>query len=179
VFQARWEGNLPSVFLPSQNRADKAAQERASRSSRIEKASFGFPVPTSPIWDAATGLPVTPVFPSRYTNNEVDYRTVKLASFSSSRRESALTSPEDDVSGLTSAATSQPTFAFPTSAFSLEPSDFRPLAELLSGSQLVGRSLGEGWLDGTGGWKPLELGEIVARWNELNGKYRSSANRQN
>jgi hypothetical protein len=30
------------------------------------------------IWDAATGLPVTPVFPSRHATNETDYRTVKL-----------------------------------------------------------------------------------------------------
>jgi hypothetical protein len=30
-------------------------------------------------------------------------------------------------------------------------------SEMLSGSRL----------DGTGGWKPLELGEIVAHWNEL------------
>jgi hypothetical protein len=35
--------------------------------------------------------------------------------------------------------------------------DYRVQAELLSGSRL----------DGTGGWKPLELGEIVALWSDL------------
>jgi hypothetical protein len=46
-------------------------------------------------------------------------------------------------------------------------SDFRLQAELLAGSQL----------DGTGGWTPLELGEVVARWKEL--KQASFANRFN
>jgi hypothetical protein len=139
VFQARWEGNVSRVFIPSQNRADNAAQERASRSSRIEKASFGFPGPSSAIWDAATGLPVTPVFPSRYATNETGYLTVKF--------------PKSEIK----ARSSQPSTL----------NSQRATAELLSGSRPVGRSLGEGRLDGTGGWKPLELGEIVARWKEL------------
>jgi hypothetical protein len=74
------------------------------------------------IWDATTGLPVTPVFPSRYATNEAGYLNVQF--------------PDPQPSTLNSQ---------------------RATAELLSGSRL----------DGTGGWKPLELGEITARWNEL------------
>ena len=77
------------------------------------------------IWDAATGLPVTAMFQSRYATREADYRTVKL--------------PTLFVAGNPSG------------------SQLQSLAELLSGSRL----------DGTGGWRPLELGEIVSRWNNL------------
>jgi hypothetical protein len=153
VFQARWEGNVSRVFIPSQNRADNAAQERASRSSQIEKASFGFPGPSSAIGDAATGLPVTPVFPSRYATNEAGYLTVKFP-------KSEIQNPKSEIK----ARSSQPSTL----------NSQRATAELLSGSRPVGRSLGEGWLDGTGGWKPLELGEILARWNEL----KTSVNRE-
>ena len=42
--------------------------------------------------------------------------------------------------------------------------DYLDQAELLSGSRL----------DGTGGWKPLELGEIVVRWSDLNSSLEST-----
>jgi hypothetical protein len=46
-------------------------------------------------------------------------------------------------------------------------SELRSLAELLSGSRL----------DGTGGWKPLELGEVVEQWKEFDGERPSFADR--
>ncbi len=85
------------------------------------------------IWDAATGLPVTPKFPSHPATNETGYLTVNFP-------QSEIQNPKSEIEGLR-----------------VPPSAFRVQAELLSGSRL----------DGTGGWKPLELGEILARWNEL------------
>ena len=82
------------------------------------------------IWDPAIGLPITPVFQSRYATNEAEYRTVKLP-----------TLPKSEIRSRKS--------------------------EILSGSQL----------DGTGGWKPLELSEIVTRWRQL--KNLPTANRFN
>ncbi|MCL4178136.1 MAG: protein kinase [Verrucomicrobia bacterium] len=96
------------------------------------------------VWHAATGLPVTPIFHSRYAAIEADYRTVKLSAIS----ESPITNPQSSI---------------------LNPPDLRPMAELLSGSRL----------DGTGGWQPLELGEIVQRWDGLAGEHASFANRLN
>jgi WD40 repeat protein len=84
------------------------------------------------VWDAATGLPVTPNFQSRYATSEVEYRTVRLPTF-----------PKSQIANSKS--------------------------EILSGSRL----------DGTGGWKPLELGEIVPRWNEWGGRTPTSASRPN
>jgi serine/threonine protein kinase/WD40 repeat protein len=81
------------------------------------------------IWDPATGLPVTPVFQSRYATNEAEYRTVRLP-----------TLPKSEIKSQKS--------------------------EILSGSRL----------DGTGGWKPIELGEIQERWNELRANRSSTAN---
>jgi len=34
-------------------------------------------------------------------------------------------------------------------------------------------------LDGTGGWQPLDLGEIVQRWDGLAGEHAAFANRLN
>jgi eukaryotic-like serine/threonine-protein kinase len=96
------------------------------------------------IWHATTGLPVTPMFQSRYAAIEADYRTVKSPAISQSQ----IPNPKSPI---------------------LNPPDLRPLAELLSGSRL----------DGTGGWQPLELGEIVARWDGLAGEHASFANRLN
>jgi WD40 repeat protein len=100
------------------------------------------------IWHAATGLPVTPIFQSRYTTNEADYRTVKLPTLGPSRPQA--TDHRSLITDHRSLITEQ----------RIPPSAFRLQAELLSGSRL----------DGTGGWKPLELGEIVARWDQLAGK---------
>ncbi|MCP5524866.1 MAG: hypothetical protein H7A46_25350, partial [Verrucomicrobiales bacterium] len=83
-----------------------------------------YPNQRAQVWDATSGLPVTPVFRSRYATNEAAYRTIQFPDFPSDTRHS------------------------PPQA----------LAELLSGSRL----------DGTGGWKPLELGDILARWNAVN-----------
>jgi hypothetical protein len=37
------------------------------------------------VWDAATGLPVTPIFQTRYATSEAEYRTVKLPTFPKSQ----------------------------------------------------------------------------------------------
>jgi hypothetical protein len=103
------------------------------------------------VWHAATGLPVTPSFQSRYASNEAQYRTVTLAAFSLVPAER---------SGRSEAAIAKSPIPNPqseTEPFRVPPFDFRVLAELLSASRL----------DGTGGWKPLELGEIMERWKEL------------
>ncbi len=73
------------------------------------------------IWDAATGLPVTPIFSTHYAVDEADYRRIH----------------------------------FPSPSFLPFPPSI--LAELLSASRL----------DATGGWKPLELGEIIEQWNRV------------
>jgi serine/threonine protein kinase/WD40 repeat protein len=133
------------------------------------------------IWDAATGLPVTPVFPSHYATNETDYRTVKLPALSFAitvgTRSTASPSLQPEVrdAGGTRPYPEQKEVhaggrdegAFSNSALRTPNSALRVHAELLSGSRL----------DGTGGWKQLELGEIVARWKEL--KPPSIANERN
>ncbi len=118
------------------------------------------------VWDAATGLPVTPVFQSRYTTNEADYRTVRLPTFVTTGPQTTDHGPStfaqrasadkltSDLRPLTSAPRRLSSVVGPPSSV------LRSLAELLSGSRL----------DGTGGWKPLEVGEIVERWNQLTGR---------
>jgi hypothetical protein len=121
------------------------------------------------VWHAGTGLPVTPIFRSRYGTNEADYRNVRLPASSNaeirSQRSEVRQGREERQSAQ--AAASAPGTAPDTLTSDLRPLtsglrassfELRLLAELLSGSRL----------DGTGGWKPLELGEIVARWNESN-----------
>ena len=110
-----------------------------------------YPKQRAQIWHAATGLPVTPSFQSRYASNEAEYRTVTLAAFSLVPTEG---------SGRSEAPIAKSPIPNPqseTQPLRVPPSDLRVLGELLSGSRL----------DGTGGWRPLELSEIVARWSQL------------
>jgi hypothetical protein len=88
-----------------------------------------YPSQRAQVWDAATGLPVTPTFQSRYATIEAEYRTFHLPK-----------SPNPQ-----SSIPNRP----PIPAFRPLTSALRLQAELLAG-----------------GWKPLELGEIVARWSE-------------
>ena len=129
------------------------------------------------VWDAATRLPVTPVFPSRYATNEADYRTVSLPESQIPNPQSSIDSSTEQSSGhgpstsahSASAGTETTDPGSPPLKLRTPNSELRLLAELLSGSRL----------DGTGGWKPLVLGEIVARWNELRVKNPTPANRLN
>ena len=110
----------------------------------------------------ATGLPVTPIFRSRYATDEENYRTVRLPASDGDYGPStfALLASADRLSS---------DFPPPTSGSpQLRASSFelRRQAELLSGSRL----------DGTGGWKPLGLGEILERWNTLGGDQPYPAN---
>ncbi len=116
------------------------------------------------VWHAGTGLPVTSIFPSRYATNEADYRTVRLPARSEGRdqRSAVRGQRSEDRQGSAASQNLRRTSRSPTSVLGppsselrASSSELRALAELLSGSRL----------DGTGGWRPLELGEIVARWN--------------
>lgn len=80
---------------------------------------------TVQIWDAGSGLPLTPLVSSYYTTDEPAYTTVKL-----------------------------PTVKGPTE-------ELLQIAELLSGNRL----------DASGGWKSVDLSEILAAWENLKGKY--------
>ena len=135
-----------------------------------------YPKQRAQIWHAATGLPVTPCFQSRYTTNETNYRTVLLPAFSlapiggEGRGEEAISkseirNPKSEMPPLTSGLRPLTSDSLHrASVVSPPPSVLRLLAELLSGSRL----------DGTGGWKPLELGEIVERWKRLNERHRAA-----
>jgi WD40 repeat protein len=106
------------------------------------------------IWDVGTGLPVTPSFRSRYATNETEYRTATLSTFSlAPSRTKGRGEGASDKSEIRNGESETQNLRLPTS-------DLRSLAELLSGSRL----------DGSGGWIPLELSEVVARWNMLDGR---------
>ena len=112
--------------------------------------------PCAQVGRATTGLPLTPVFQSRYATNEVDCRTVRLSTGALDR------GPQTTDRGPLTSVLRPPNSQLPASSSEVQPSSF-------PGNRL----------DGTGGWKPLELGEIVERWKELTGKHAAFAKQLN